>query len=473
MIVLPFPLFLPTALLLLALLAYLFRRVEQITSGIAGLAVGGLAFWMMGDIPADGLARLLGTFVQVDMRAGVTRFDLVFRLIPTAAPILTITLLLVAVALLLNASVGQGHSFPPFALFLAGGYSLLLLLADAPVNPKLLAPGFLAVLAAVGVYALQAGQLGQTLGPLRSLLPPLLAFPLFILASWHLDSLAINPQDVAAETAAARLLALGLLLLLAPVPFHSAGPAMSETAPPIPVALLSLLYQLATLALLFRIIALYPFMAELSGQNLWLIAAGLLTAVWGGLAAVGSSHPGRLWSYAMLHDWGLILLMLAASGESSWSLVFFLFSLRIVSVLAAAAGLAYLRDAAGSLDPHRLTAAGRAAPWSTSAYVLGGLGLAGFPLSAGFTGHWAALQTVAENDWRVAAIVLLASGGVVVGFVRIIRILYNPQTPPTIAPEGVIKGVVAIATILIVSGLAVAPQLLNDPISWALIAFRG
>ena len=473
MIIFPFPLFLPTVLLLLALLAYLFRRMERLTSASAGLVVSGLAFWLASDIPSNGLVHLLGTRVQVDMRAEVLRFDLLFHLTPTAAPILALTLFLTATALLLSASVGQGRSFPPFALLLASGYSLLLLLADAPISPELLVPGFLALLTALGVYVLQAGQLGQTLGPLRSLLPPLLAFPLFILASWHIDSLAINPQDSVAGAAAARLLALGLLLLLAPVPFHSAGPAVAENAPPIPVALLSLLYQLAALTLLFRITTLYPFVAEVSGQNLWLTAAGLATAVWGGVAAIGSSHPGRLWSYAMLHDWGLILLMLAAPGGSSWSLVLFLFTLRVISVLAAATGLAYLRNAAGSLNPNHLRAAGRALPWSTSAYLLGGLGLAGFPLSAGFTGHWAALQTVAENDWRVAAIVLLASGGVVVGFVRIIRILYDPQTPSGIPREKLSQVLIAIIMILMVSSVALAPQLLSGLISWALVAFRG
>jgi formate hydrogenlyase subunit 3/multisubunit Na+/H+ antiporter MnhD subunit len=472
-ILLPFPLFLPTLLLVLALFTYLFRRVEQITAAIAGLVVGGLAFWLTGDIPANGLVHLLGRFVQVDMRAQVMRFDLIFQLTPAATPILTLVLFLTTTALILNATVGQGRSFPPFALLLASGYSLLLLLMDAPVNPEFLAPGFLAVLAALGVYVLQAGQLGQTIGPLRSLLPPLLAFPLFILASWHIDSLAINPQDMVAEAAAARFLALGLLLLLAPVPFHSATPAMAETAPPIPVALLSLLYQLATLTLLFRITQLYPFVVELSGQNLWLTAAGLVTAVWGGLAAVGSSHPARLWSYAMIHDWGLILLMLAAPGSASWSLVIFLFSLRVISVLAGAMGLAYLRDTAGSLEPSHLTGAGRMTPWSTSAYVLGSLGLAGFPLSAGFTGHWAALQVVAENDWRVAATVLLASSGVVLGFVRMIRLLYNPRTPPKITTEHLTRRVVAIAAILIVSGVALAPQLLSRPLAWILQAFRG
>jgi len=472
-VTLPFPLFLPALLLLLALLTYLLRRMERIASGVAGVAVGALALWLMGGASADGLARLPGVPVQVDMQAVVMRYDLVFQLTPTATPILILTLFLTATALLLTASAGQGRSFTPLTLLLAGGYSLLLLLAQAPVAPMLLAPGFLALIATLSVYLFQAGQLGQTLGPLRSLLPPLLAFPFFILASWYLDSLTINPQDAVTEAEAARFLTLGLLLLLAPVPFHSAGPAVAESAPPIAVALLTLLYQLVALTLLFQITVRHPFLTEMSDLSLWLTAAGLVTAVWGGLAAAGSSHPGRLWGYAMLHDWGLILLMLAAPGATGWPLVLLLFGLRTISVLAAAAGLAYLRAAAGSLDPARLRGAGRVTPWSTAAYLLGGLGLAGFPLSAGFTGHWAALQTVAATDWRVAAVVLLASGGVVVGYVRLVRILYDPQDRRLFQPEGMSRALIAILAILIASGAAIAPQLLDGPINWALMAFHS
>lgn len=471
--ILPFPLVLPFGLLLLALIAYLFRRMEQIVSGLTGLFTGALALWLLGDASTESVVQILGRLVQVDMQATIVRFDLTLHLTPTVVPFLGLTLLLTAVALLLNGLAGQGRSFPPFALSLACGYCLLLLLTDAPINPLLLTPALLAVLTALGVYALQAGRLGGTLGPLRSLLPPLIAFPLFILASWHIDSLSINPQDTVAGVAAARFLGVGLLLLLAPVPLHSAGPALAENSPPIAVAFLLLLYQLACLTLLLRLTALFPFIGGNSALSLWLTGAGLLTAVWGGLAAAGASHPGRLWGYALLHDWGLILLMLAAPGNSGSALVIFLFGLRILSTLASALGLANLRQAAGSLQPSPMRGIGRALPWSTSAYILGGLGLAGFPLSAGFTGHWAALQTVAQTDWRVAAVVLIASGGIVVGFVRLIRILYDPRSLPTYRPEPLPNTLVALAAILVVSGAALSPQTFSGFVSWVMMAFHG
>lgn len=473
MISLSFPLFLPSLLLSLALLAFLFRRFGPVVPGVAGGAITLLGVWLAGEVPANGLKPFIDGLVVVDWQAEVMRHGLSLQLLPHSRPILTLILLLTGAALLLAASVNQGREFPALALLLAAGYSLLLLLTDAPVNPLLIVPAFLALLSALGVFVLQGNRLGDTLGALRSLLPPMVAFPLFILASWHIDSLAINPQDSLAGAEAARLLALGLLLLLAPAPFHSAGPATAESAPPLATALLLLLYQAITLMLVFRSTLLFPVVVASSPLSLWLSVAGLVTAIWGGVAAAGTSHPGRLWGYALLHDWGLILLMLAAPDESKWSLILFLFALRAIGALAGATGLAYIHSATGSLKPAHLRGVGRALPWSTSAYILASLGMAGFPLSAGFAGHWAALQTVALNDWRVAAAVLLASAGVVVGYVRLIRIFYNPDPWGFLPAERLHRTLIAVAAIVAVSGVALAPQLLSGPVDWMLTAFRG
>ena len=186
---------------------------------------------------------------------------------------------------------------------------------------------------------------------------------------------------------------------------------------------------------------------------------------------MGASHPGRLWGYAMLHDWGLILMLLAGSDERSRPLVVTLFALRILSTLTAATGLAQMRQAAGALQPENLHGVGTRLPWSTTAFLLGSLGLAGFPLTAGFSGHWSALQALAEVDWRFAAIVLISSGGVIFGFVRMVGVFFgrlDNQLLPRERPLGIIFSVTAI---FLVSGIAIAPQLFEAPIAKTLLAF--
>ncbi|MEZ4622814.1 MAG: hypothetical protein R2867_45960 [Caldilineaceae bacterium] len=103
------------------------------------------------------------------------------------------------------------------------------------------AAGAIAFGSCIGVFVLQAGHLADPTGPLRMLVPPVLAFPLFLTAQWYIDQIPLNPQNNQPATTAALLLTLGLLLLFAPVPLHSAQPATAQSAPPIVSALVMLL----------------------------------------------------------------------------------------------------------------------------------------------------------------------------------------------------------------------------------------
>lgn len=468
---LPLPPLLLGSLIVAAAVTYLTRYWERLTA-LLGMAV--IGFWaiLLWQIDLREPLWILPLVDRVvDLGASFERLGFTLRLETGAIPILTLFFFLTAVGCALTAGVSQGRSFVPFALVLLAGYSTPALLVSAPIAPTLLIPLFLALLAAAGVFALQAGRLIPPGGPLRSLFPPILAFPLFLVAWWHVQIIPLNPQDNSAAAAAATLISLGLVIIMAPFPLHGALPATTQSAPPVVTALLTLLYQLAVLYLLARTLVVFPFVPQEAPLALWLTWFGLATAVWGGLAAAGTSHAGRLWGYTALHDWGVILMVLAAPGSRGWALVLFLFGLRVVSMLTAAAGLAALEETSGGQDVERLQGAGSRLPWNSAAYLLGGLGLAGFPLSAGFTGHWAALQIIAENDWRPAAVVLLASGGAIFGYIRMARALFGPTPQRGLVREQPIAATLAVVVLLLSVGLALIPQLMDLPVNRALAAF--
>lgn len=467
------PALLVGSLIGMALITYLLRNWEMLTAGVAAIFTAALGLWIWQlDLNAPILAMPLAGQV-LDVTAPLTRLGFTFQLQASALPILITAFLMSAGAFLLTIATSQGRSFAPFALILLAGYVAIALMTTGPLAPLFLTPLFLVALNCVAAFILQAGRLSNPAGPLRTLTPAILAFPLFLVAYWYIEQIPLNPQDNSAQLIAARLLTIGLLVLLMPVPLHSAQPATAQSAPPVVTALVTLLYQLALLHLLFRVISPYPFVVQVGPFELWMTWAGLATTVWGGIAAAGSSHPGRLWGYAALHDWGLILMILAAPGLRSWPLALFLFGLRIVSMLTTAAGLATLEQHIGGMSAGRLQGAGNRLPWNSAAFLLGGLGLTGFPLSAGFTGHWTALQIIAENDWRPAAIVLFASVGAIWGFVRLTRILFGPLENRFLLREPLVSVVLALCMLLLSISLALAPQLLDGPIRRAWAAFSG
>ena len=158
----------------------------------------------------------------------------------------------------------------------------------------------------------------------------------------------------------------------------------------------------------------------------------------------------------------------------NWTLILSLFVLRAVSMFTAAVGLGIIERHVGTLDLDDLTGVGNRLPWNTGAYLLGGLGLAGFPLSAGFEGHWSALQILAEsNGWETATLILLASCGVMVGYVRMARLFFAPLNNYGIPPEGPISVIFALLVLLLSVSLSVVPQVLDAPITRILIAFSS
>lgn len=458
-----------------AAITYVLRDWERYVALGAAIATAIMTFllWSVDSTALAGNVINSGTLTEesVEMGAALSRFGFVLRFVPSALPALVILFAMATVALLLAARYPQGRSFTPMTLALLAGYTAWYLVADAPITPSLLLPIGLIVLSALSAISLQGGRAQRASGPLRWIVAPVLAFPLFMVANYYIQLSMLEPQNDAPLRAAASLLTFGLLLLMAPVPLHSVQPATAESAPPMATALYLLMYQLAAIYLVSQVVLDFPFMQALAPLSIWFAWAGLVTAIWAGIAATGSNQPGRLWGYLSLHDWGLIVLLLSVPGLTTWTLVAFIFVLRVVSMMTAATGLMAISHYEGSLEPEALQGIGVRMPWNAAAFLLGALGLVGFPLSAGFAGHWAALQLVAASDWRPAAAVLVASGAAILALIRMARMLYGPLADSSAPRERFLASVPAVAMILISFGLALAPQLLNGPVSRAILAF--
>ena len=453
-----------------AALSFIFRAWPRAV-GLSGATLAAISALWLWSLDFSRPFWLFPNGVILDLSAPITRFSYSFRLQEANAPILAMNLAIGATALLLAARTTADRAFPATVWLMLVGYNLLALMVAGPIAPALATPILLVMLTALSVFALQGNRSVSVTGPLRLLIPPILAIPAFLVATWYIDQIPLNPQDAALPQIAGTLLGLGLLLLLTPFPLHTGTPASADRAAPTATLLVLLLYQLAVLHLAGQLLATYPFMLTETDWAILIGLFGLLTAVWGGVAAIGATTAGQLWGYAALHDWGLIILVLAAPGVQSWTLVLFLFGLRIVSMFTATAGLETLEQHLGRLTFDRLRGAGSRLPWNCAAFLLGGLGLIGFPLSAGFAGHWSALQQVAALDWRPAAVVLVASGVAVIGFVRVARDMFGEPGNLAVPHERIASIALAVIALAVTIIVGLAPQLLNNYIGRALAAF--
>lgn len=458
--------------LLAALLVYLLRRwplPSSVLAGTVALALG-LLLWRW---PNDTLVSFLGRVVRVD--APMIALGQVFVMQPTAQWVIGFLALALAVAYLGAWRVSQGRSFFPFGLVLLSLFGAVL-----TIQPVWRAPVLLAIVMAIAAFVIQAGRRGSTRGATRGLWLPVLVIPLFLLAAWFIEQAPLNPESDQALQLAAQLASFGLLALLAPWPLHGPAASLGEDAPPLVAAWLLTALAVVAVTLLQTLLVSYEW---LQGATLFyrlptlrlaelLLYGGMATCLWAGVAGAVQTNISRLWSYAALFTYGAVLISVGLGARGSWALVWLLLIARSAGMLVAAYGLAVIRQRAGSrTDFASIQGLGTRLPWTTAAFLLGVLSLAGLPLTAGFAGQWALLQALGSKDWLQAVIVLAGALGLAAGLIRSLSALLGPLHNLLLEREERIMIVLAAVGLAAILLPALYPEVWLDTISAAVAAF--
>jgi formate hydrogenlyase subunit 3/multisubunit Na+/H+ antiporter MnhD subunit len=265
-------------------------------------------------------------------------------------------------------------------------------------------------------------------------------------------------------------------------------PALAADAPPIAAALVFTTGQAMALYLALVFANDAPWLLSSPVASIALLAAGLITTASGGVMAAVQRDLGRLFGYAALSNLGFLLLALVVGGSQARSLALLHTVNRALAITLMATGLAIIRFRAQTDEFSQLSGVARRLPIATIGFLIGGLALAGFPLTAGFPTHWAVNRAIWNSIQPLAFLVqetgdgasasagdplvgllavlaLLASSvGIVVGTLRGLSAMIGPETREELASQPAIASLMVAVLVLVVILLGLYPQAVAGPV---------
>ena len=455
------PLFLIALPLILAPVVYLLRRWRLLAAALASATALIVASLCLG-LPFDRPPSVLGWEVALGEPMMVLGREFALELAGSLT--LGFICLIAATAFLFAWRVSQGSLFFPLGLII-----LSLLSAAVMIRHFLFAVLFLWIASLVAVFIIQGDRQGTGRGALRYLVMVSLAVLPLLVTPWLIDLQAVNPDNLALLRYAAFLLAIGFAILLAVVPFHGWVSAVAADAPPVAAAFVLTVTNAVVLLLMLNLLQSYPWLSEDPQVFGLLRLGGLLMAAVGGLLAFAQRDFGRLLGYAVLSDMGCALVALSVASPAGLTAALLQVAHRSVGLTLTAMGLAVVRHRAGSDSFANLSGVARRLPISTAGLVLGGLSLAGMPLTAGFPSRWAIYRLLSAPDLALA--MLLSGAGVALGYLRGLSVLLNPSGEPQVRREPFMASLIILAMIVLCLWLGLRPQWLLSPIQRVVESF--
>jgi len=292
---------------------------------------------------------------------------------------------------------------------------------------------------------------GRTQGGLRFLAYATLALPGLMITQLLLELFAIFPNDLGLLQSSTVLLGISFAILLGAVPFQSwlSTVAMDGSSP-----VVTFIFTVHLGTVWFMLLAYLQSYTWLSTQPLFgplFTNVGLLMMVIGGALAASQPRLGRLVGYATLVDNGAMFVALGTLHNTGLALTVLILLARPLALGLMTVGLEGLRRLSGTDTIETVEGDAWRAPWRAVAFVVGGIALAGFPLSRGFTARWGLYRLLSEVSFFQALLALIGTGGVMMGLIGAIRVLLAP-IPPT-APRAPLQEdpIVLVLIVLLIS----------------------
>jgi NADH-quinone oxidoreductase subunit N len=270
------------------------------------------------------------------------------------------------------------------------------------------------------------------------------------------------------------MMSVGLLFKVGAAPFHAWTPDVYQGAPTAVTAFMAACTKVAAFGALLRL-----FYVAFGGARwdwipmIWAVA--ILTMVVGSVLALTQTDVKRMLAYSSIAHAGFILTGFVgtrsassvAAGEitSLQAVLFYLVTYGFLTI-GAFAVVTVVRDASGeSGHLSRWAGLGKESPMVAGAFAFLLLGMAGIPLTSGFTGKWAVFASAfAGGGWPLVVVAVLMSAVAAFFYIRVIVLMYfsDPvgEGPTVTMPSVLTTGVIAVClAATLVLGIVPGPVL--------------
>jgi len=263
------------------------------------------------------------------------------------------------------------------------------------------------------------------------------------------------------------LMAVGLLFKVAAAPFHAWTPDVYHGAPTAVTAFMAACTKIAAFGAMLRL-----FYVAFGGARwdwapmIWAVA--ILTMVVGSVIAIAQSDIKRMLAYSAIAHSGFLLTGFvgaqAGTGAgigSVQAVLFYLVTYGFMTV-AAFAIVTMVRDAGGEATSlNRWAGLGKESPVVAGVFAFLLLGMAGIPLTSGFTGKWAVFAAaIAGGAWPLVIVAVLMSAVAAFFYVRVIVLMYFSEPVgegPTVTMPSVLTTIVIAVGFSVTLLLGVVP----------------